>query len=32
MEAFDVGKDYDMIWDKLGNPYIISGNKVIFNE
>jgi hypothetical protein len=32
MEAFDVGKDYDIIWDKLGNPYIINGKTVIFNE
>jgi hypothetical protein len=32
MEAFDVGKDYDIIWDKLGNPYIITGKTVIFNE
>jgi hypothetical protein len=31
MNAFEVGKDYEIIWDKLGNPYIISGKKVIFN-
>ena len=32
MEAFDVGKEYAIIWDKLGNPYIIDRKRVIFNE
>ena len=30
-EAYDVGDDYELIWDKKGSLYILSEDKVIFN-
>jgi hypothetical protein len=31
-EAYDVGNDYEILWDKLGNLYILTDNKVILNN
>ena len=31
-EAYDVSEEYELLWDKLGNLYIITDNKVIFNR
>ena len=31
-EAYDVGNDYEILWDKLGNLYILTDNKVILNK
>ena len=31
-EAYDVNDEYELLWDKLGNLYIITDNKVIFNR
>jgi hypothetical protein len=31
-EAYDVSDEYELLWDKLGNLYIITENKVIFNR
>jgi len=31
-ESFDVGKDYEMLWDNEGNAYIIFNDKIIFTN
>jgi len=31
-EAYDVGNEYEILWDKLGNLYILTDNKVILNK
>jgi hypothetical protein len=30
-EAYDVEGEWEILWDKIGNAYIISGDKVILN-